>query len=486
MIDCRTLLVTFARRPLLSAAAWAASPRIFPAILQRRLLPRAKEVAYGLASVALASGPGFGTAAAHAQQAERDSITPVIAHHQHLMSPTWREASLPPPTTPIELPGELAQVLRERERIAGNNDPTDIYTEDALIVEMSPTNPWGRGRTAARDLAARNPATARFIPISYSVSGTAGYIAGVVRVAAGPDVGNLVLGLTKGADGKWRIAVESITPKSPPTYTKPILATDLIRQMDEAGVRRAVILGLGYAYGSPSRQGNPREYELVRGENDWTGDQAALFPDRLVAFCGVNPLRDYAVQEVERCAADRRFRGMKLHFANSRVDLKNPEHVRKVRAFFAAANRLRMPIAAHVWTRDPNYGAADSRIFLRDILPAAQTIPIQIAHMAGAGTYIHDDALEVFADAVARRNATARNLYFDLTGVVTNDTPTEKLEQLASRIRQIGVERVVFGSDMHPNPDLKTAWTTFRTRMSLSDAEVSAIADNEAPYMRGR
>jgi predicted TIM-barrel fold metal-dependent hydrolase len=73
----------------------------------------------------------------------------------------------------------------------------------------------------------------------------------------------------------------------------------------------------------------------------------------------------------------------------------------------------------------------------------------------------------------AARNLAARN-------------PADKVEQLASRIRQIGVERVVFGSDMYPNPDLKTAWATFRNRMPLTVAEVSAIAENEAPYMRGR
>jgi predicted TIM-barrel fold metal-dependent hydrolase len=177
---------------------------------------------------------------------------------------------------------------------------------------------------------------------------------------------------------------------------------------------------------------------------------------------------------------------MKLHFANSRVDLKNPEHTAKIRAFFAAANRLKLPIAAHVWTLDPKYGAEDSRIFLREILPAAPDIPIQIAHMAGAGTYLHDDALEVFADAVAKGDSLTRNLYFDLTTVVTNNTPADKLEQLTRRIRQVGVERVVFGSDMHPNPDVKTAWATFRERIPLTDAEVRAIARNEASYMRGR
>ncbi|HZG46934.1 MAG TPA: amidohydrolase family protein [Allosphingosinicella sp.] len=446
---------------------------------------RSKLTACGLALAALASGSAFGSAAANAQQAERESITPVIAHHQHLLSPTMREAWQPRETA-IELPAELAHVLRERERISGNNDPSDIYSEDALFVRMGERSPWDRGNTTARSLAAKNPPMARFIPIGYSSSVTSAYLAGVVRIGDGEDVGNFVLGLVKGVGGKWQIAVENITPKAPATYTKPILAADLIRQMDDAGVRRGVILSVGYSYSSPSRQNAPGEYELVRGENDWTGGQAALFPNRLVAFCGVNPLRDYAVREVERCATTGRFKGTKLHFANSRVDLENPEHVKKVRAFFAAANRFKMPIAVHLWTLDPKYGAAHSRIFMREILPAAPNIPIQIAHMAGAGTYVHDDALEVFSDAVARKERLTRNLYFDLTGTIDEKTPEAKISQLVTRLRQIGVERLLFGSDMHPNPDIKSAWAIFRGRVSLTDAEIRAIADNEAPYMRAR
>jgi predicted TIM-barrel fold metal-dependent hydrolase len=434
-------------------------------------------IAYGLALAAPVNTADLGPARANAQQLARESINPLVAHHQHLLSPSLRLVWAPAQATAIELPDELAQVLRERERISGNKDTTDIYTEDALFVQQGERSPWRRGRAAARNFASTNPATGRFIPIAYSFSGTSGQIAGVVRI---------------GADGNWRIAVENIMGKSPPTYAKPILAADLIRQMDDAGVRRAVLLGMGYTYGSPLppsngnpvRQGHPREYERVRGENDWTADQAALFPDRLVAFCGINPLRDYAIKEVARCAADRRFRGIKLHFGNSGVDLEKPEHVKQIRAFFAAANRAKLAIAVHLWTLDPKYGAVDSRIFLREILPVARNIPIQVAHMAGAGTYVHDDALEVFADAVAKKDPLTRNLYFDLTGAVDDKTPADKVAQLTSRIRQIGVERVVFGSDLAPNPDLRTAWAMFRKRIPLTDAEVSAIAGNEAPYMR--
>lgn len=91
---------------------------------------RKKLIAAGIALLALTDAPGFGTAAASAQQGARNAIAPLIAHHQHLLSPTMREVWQPRETA-VELPAELAQVLRERERISGNDGPTDIYTEGA-------------------------------------------------------------------------------------------------------------------------------------------------------------------------------------------------------------------------------------------------------------------------------------------------------------------------------------------------------------------
>lgn len=80
-------------------------------------------------------------------------------------------------------------------------------------------------------------------------------------------------------------------------------ALDLIALLDQAGIKRAVLLSVGYIYGSPARTVED-EYTKVRAENDWNGAQAALYPKRLRAFCGVNPLKDYALRELERCAGD--------------------------------------------------------------------------------------------------------------------------------------------------------------------------------------
>jgi predicted TIM-barrel fold metal-dependent hydrolase len=178
-------------------------------------------------------------------------------------------------------------------------------------------------------------------------------------------------------------------------------------------------------------------------------------------------------------------RGLKLHFGNSDVDLSKPDHVTRVRAVFAASNRLRIPIVAHLWTIGRQYGAKDSRLFIDRILPAAPDIVVQVAHMAGAGPGWTDDALGVLAEAVAARDPRTRNLYFDVA-TVADEQPPERLKQLAARIRQIGVDRILYGSDAAFG-GRKTAneeWGTFRGMVPLDDQEFAAIRENVAPYLR--
>src|SRR5689334_8123027 len=81
---------------------------------------------------------------------------------------------------------------------------------------------------------------------------------------------------------------------------KPITAADLIAQMDTAGIDSAVVLSAAYGFSNPFKKPGPDEYARVRAENDWVSMQVARYPRRLIGFCSVNPLRDYALREIER------------------------------------------------------------------------------------------------------------------------------------------------------------------------------------------
>src|SRR3954469_2758616 len=83
---------------------------------------------------------------------------------------------------------------------------------------------------------------------------------------------------------------------------KGVTADELIPLMDVANIRRAVVLSTAYSLANPHKPPVPNEREAVRKDNDWTSTQVAKYPDRLTGFCSVNPLKWYAVEEVDRCA----------------------------------------------------------------------------------------------------------------------------------------------------------------------------------------
>jgi predicted TIM-barrel fold metal-dependent hydrolase len=59
-----------------------------------------------------------------------------------------------------------------------------------------------------------------------------------------------------------------------------------------------------------------------------------------------------------------------------------------------------------------------------------------------------------------------------------------ELQQIAARIRQIGVERMLYGSDAAASPVTypRAGWAAFR-RLPLTEAEFDTIARNISPYM---
>jgi predicted TIM-barrel fold metal-dependent hydrolase len=149
-----------------------------------------------------------------------------------------------------------------------------------------------------------------------------------------------------------------------------------------------------------------------------------------------------------------------------------------------------MPIVVHMhasFDMHRRYGAAEARVFLNEVLPAAPDVPVQIAHLAGSGGYdaVTDSALSVFADAIARNDTRLKNVWFDGAVVVRPDMAADVLRQIAARIRQIGVQRVLYGSDAAASPLAypKAGWAAFR-RLPLSEAEFGVIANNATPYMR--
>ncbi|HEY0478330.1 MAG TPA: amidohydrolase family protein, partial [Kofleriaceae bacterium] len=386
----------------------------------------------------------------------------------------------------IELPLELARVLRDHEaRWTDAAGLAPLYTSDAM-VRTSDRRGWVRGRAAAAafegQLFGREY---RMTPVVSRIDGNRAHIGGYLTRGEPADprhFGYFDLDLLRDAGGTWQISSE--IPTFPgPKYEDTEDAAQLVALLDEAGIRRAVVLSNAYWFDSHRNPSEGDPLPDVRAENDWTADQVARFPDRLVALCSFNPLAPYALAELERCATSGRFKGVKLHFGESGVDLLNRAHVESVRRVVEAANRRRLALLVHV-RADGSYGAAHARVLL-DLVAAAPDVPFQIAHLWG-GEKFSDAALGVYADAVSAHDPRTRNLYFDLAeaALVLGHVQAE-LAAAVARMRQIGLDRLLYGSD-GPTSESETplvSWNRTRENLPLRADELRAIANNVAPYL---
>lgn len=416
------------------------------------------------------------------------SSLPITDHHMHIWSLQASQLVTQPLPPRVELPTELDKLLRDKERLSKQRSfdaIKDLYTNDLLASDAG-VPMWLQGEKAIHYIA-ESTVINSLLPTAYNINGSEGYIAGfeVSSDSTQTPLSNFLYVIRKGTDGKWRIAVESFTMTGPPVAAART-ADKLIAGMDAAGIKKAAVLSVAYWFGNPRRNVQD-QYSKVRAENDWILDQAVKYPGRLYPFFSFNPLSDYALAEIDRCAKIGKFAGIKLHIGNSQVDMLNPDHVAKLKAVFAAANKYRLPIVIHLWTSDPKYGAPHSKAFLEQVLPAAPDIPIQIAHMAATGPgYTSDDAMEVFADAAEHGDPRMKNVYFDVASDVIATSPQPVLDIVAKRLRQVGMNHVLFGSDWSlgsSNEEPGLAWRSFR-RLALSETEFRTVANNVAPYLK--
>ena len=293
------------------------------------------------------------------------------------------------------------------------------------------------------------------------------------------------------ADHHQHVFSPAYTEKFLPSGSNTITAQDLIGLLDKAGIRRAVILANGYSFGRPGSE-PADEYAAVKADNDWAAAQAALFPKRLRAVCGFNPLKEYALDELARCARNPNLRhGIKLHFGSSDVQTEIPEHFEKLKKVFQAANMNRMAIIVHMRasiSKKRPYGPEQARAFL-DLLSFAPDIPVQVAHLASSGPGYMDPAahsvIEVLADAIAKKDPRTRKIWFDVASNAHPINSAEVSELMVKLIRQIGVKRILYGSDAATVGNLqpRESWEAF-CLLKLSQKEIKTIAGNVAPYLR--
>jgi predicted TIM-barrel fold metal-dependent hydrolase len=210
----------------------------------------------------------------------------------------------------------------------------------------------------------------------------------------------------------------------------------------------------------------------LQRRNDWTCEVAREHPP-LVAFISLDPSmnEEELIAEID-LRRERGARGIKLHPANQRFYPND----RRLWPAYNRAQELGLPIISHSGTFPPGAQTGDyahPRHF-PEVLSAFPRLTVVMAHLA-------------FGDFAACADLARAhpNVFFDCCGVIngTEKQPALSDEEAAAALRQVGTERVMFGSD-YPwfDPVLDAARIG---RLPLSDPEKRAVLHDNAVRILG-
>jgi uncharacterized protein len=258
-------------------------------------------------------------------------------------------------------------------------------------------------------------------------------------------------------------------------------ADDLIAKLDEGNVRRGIILSAAY-FGKTL--GFTEDTNVIP-ENDFVAAEVAKYPDRLIGFCGINPLYSSALDEIDRCLALPGMVGIKLHLEASAVDMTIPEDVAALSAVFDRIARHDAPVLIHV--ADP-YGLplnATALVNLAGVLTSHPNVRVAHAHCAGN---TDDDTIDTWL-RVGGSGYSPETSYVDISACMSyySDAPLAQRELMVWRLRKWGIGHVLFGSDYFTffGDTPKEAMTAL-TKFPFTPTELDTILNNDGSEWLGR
>jgi len=274
-------------------------------------------------------------------------------------------------------------------------------------------------------------------------------------------------------------------------FSKPTPDT-VIRMLDEARVRQAVLISSGHLFLTGGKLSDPATEEReLREENRFIVATALASHGRFIAFIDINPLDPNAHAELAYWKGKPGISGVKLHLGAAGFHASSPEQVATLAKFVAEVRQAGLPLAIHLRGGGP-FPKAEVQTFIARVLPAAGNLPVQIAHGGGYGGAdpATIDSLSAFGDAIARKAPGTANLVFDISGVVLPDDTAKalgsndaQLKQFVAEMRKIGFDRFVVGSDWPAIGPIKPYYALVREKLQLTDAEWAKLCANQAPYI---
>lgn len=202
----------------------------------------------------------------------------------------------------------------------------------------------------------------------------------------------------------------------------------LMEWMIKASVDRAVILPLDFGVVAKPKQ-DVEEY------NDWIFDWSSRYPEKLVGFMGIDPLRgEETIKLMRKYHAKYEPKGIKIYPPTGWYPGEE-----RVKAFWKEANDMDLAVVTHSGASwGPLQEERSRPIHMKPILDKYPDLRLVIAHLGGM---YRKDTYEMAPDYP--------NLYSDcsaLQGWLPSE-PGVVVDRLKEAINKIGADRIMFGSD---------------------------------------
>ncbi|MFZ1701236.1 MAG: amidohydrolase family protein [Pyrinomonadaceae bacterium] len=254
--------------------------------------------------------------------------------------------------------------------------------------------------------------------------------------------------------------------------------------LKNAGTKRIDLISMAHVFSSSDFGEFKNERELVEAENAYVAAARDKHPKKVRAFCSVEPLRDYALAELERCRTRLKIDGIKLHHNASQVYLTEPDHVKKVKPVFEFAAKHKLPILLHFDNSHRKFGADDVNILVGSILNDLKPVTLTIAHFGTSGGFTAKtkSVIDAFVHQFETNPKLKKHkITFDISAVALDKDSegvkkltAEEFAELAVYVRKLGVGRVVFGTD-YPLYSPREYLNILRQKVGLDDDEIQML-----------
>jgi predicted TIM-barrel fold metal-dependent hydrolase len=254
------------------------------------------------------------------------------------------------------------------------------------------------------------------------------------------------------------------------------------------GAGRISLVSMAYVYSSDEFGGDSDNIsEKIKTENNYLAAAKDKYPDRVIAYYGVDPLSQYAIEEIKRCHEDLKLDAIKLHFNASQVYLTEPAHLIRVKNIFQYASVNQIPVLLHFDNSHPKFGKTDVKILADSVLSKLSYVNLQIAHFGTSGGFnqktknVLDSFIELFTND---HPISKHKISFDISAVCLDKDAdgvpqlTKKdFEDLSVYCRKLGFNRIVFGTD-YPLYKSFEYLDILRTKLNLTkEEEVKLLED---------